>query len=406
MEAWRRLDPMIEWEDINMRIPRMHTRKDDPTPGRSWARPYRAQLWSNRCGTMRRDFTFQLSWHTTNEIWDSKSAKEIRNSLSDRQIQQNTTRGLTPGLIDPKGPNVIHNIVSWKPEYEDSKARWAEKEYGRFSPEKTAPRQKSKRGFASGKWMDDLIAKNRTAIDKRARFNAFTRERALGRNMTVTSTSRPGFFSSINTLGYGGYNGVRADPFPPMMPVGQGGHAVGSIGGIPGYQAGSYPVTGMTNFQPSFYPTSGMANSYYPTASEELPWVNNTPFNSQEVLPEASGLSSNVPQSLPSLSEGFPNALYSLSEAPEGFPNTTFFSSSEVPQTFPNSFNFPLEASEGFSYIPNSLPEAYGPLTNIPEGIPEAYEHDPQAPEVLPEVPFVPSQDEAFLAEWNFKEDY
>ena len=359
MEAWRRLDPKIEWLDINMRIPKTHTRKDDPTHGSSLARPYRAHFWSNKCGTMRREYTFQLSWHSTHDIWDSKSAKDMRENLSERQIEQNTTRGLTPGKIDPKGPNVLHNLVPWKKEYQDLKKGMAENDYGKFKPGKLAPKGKGKRDFASGQWIDGLIAGNSAAAARKAEYDTYIRERALGRNMTAES------------------------------------HHPDDPEGLP--RATNAP----------FNTCEGLPEAYGLSS--------NTPRNP----PELSQIFPNVPDDLPALPEPFPYTLTSAPEASEPFPNALDFllgsysafpntlkSLSDVSQGFPNTLNFPLEASEGsFPYFPNLPPEAFEPLTNESEQLPEAYGRGPYVPEALPRVPELPSQDEAFFAKWGFKRE-
>lgn len=83
MEAWRRLDPRINWVDIQMRI--------EPSD-----RPTLDNLRSRN--SRKKQLYHMISW------WTNPTApgnQPVIQSLTQAQIAGNTTRGSTPGLIDP-----------------------------------------------------------------------------------------------------------------------------------------------------------------------------------------------------------------------------------------------------------------------------------------------------------------
>ena len=84
-EAWRRLDPRIRWSDISMRIGPLAHRPSD-------------MLLRSRVSRPRIQFSM-LSWHTGSRQKATNDA--ILRALSQAQVRANTTRGSTPGLIDP-----------------------------------------------------------------------------------------------------------------------------------------------------------------------------------------------------------------------------------------------------------------------------------------------------------------
>ena len=83
MEAWRRLDPRIRWIDIHMRIEPSNRPSIDTLRSRV-SRP--------------REKYHVISWFTSPT---SGMNPKIVNALTDAQRARNTTRGTTPGLIDP-----------------------------------------------------------------------------------------------------------------------------------------------------------------------------------------------------------------------------------------------------------------------------------------------------------------
>ncbi|KAK0512612.1 hypothetical protein JMJ35_004629 [Cladonia borealis] len=92
---WRRIDPRINWTDITMRmeIPQ-RTAKDDIK-------------WNNRIVNMSRRVWgkkyYILSWFQRRPTDNT----HVYNALRDKNIplHLNTTRGITPGLVDPNQPN-------------------------------------------------------------------------------------------------------------------------------------------------------------------------------------------------------------------------------------------------------------------------------------------------------------
>ena len=92
---WRRVDPRILWTDITMRmeVPQ-RTAKEDTK-------------WNNRIVNMQRRIWakhyYMLPWFNRSPV----DTTNIHNALRERNIplHLNTTRGLTPGLVDPNQPN-------------------------------------------------------------------------------------------------------------------------------------------------------------------------------------------------------------------------------------------------------------------------------------------------------------
>lgn len=87
-EAVRRLRPDVRWADITMRMERAN-------------RPSPNTLQMRACRYWRTAFCM-LSWHTTS--WDTNTNTKgdaVLARLSLSQLKANTTRGSTPGLIDP-----------------------------------------------------------------------------------------------------------------------------------------------------------------------------------------------------------------------------------------------------------------------------------------------------------------
>ena len=87
-EAIRRIDPRVAWNDILMRMPRQGRRNQNAL--------------NMECSRMRPRY-HMISWHPTS---DESKANELQNQvvklLSDEQQAANTTRGSTPGLVNPR----------------------------------------------------------------------------------------------------------------------------------------------------------------------------------------------------------------------------------------------------------------------------------------------------------------
>lgn len=91
MEAVRRLDPRVGWDDILMRM--------EPSPE---GRLINKNSLNTQGGRFRKKWKM-LSWHVprTGQSDDQKSRKIVLDSLTSHMRRTNTTRGLTPGLINP-----------------------------------------------------------------------------------------------------------------------------------------------------------------------------------------------------------------------------------------------------------------------------------------------------------------
>ncbi|KAG7005139.1 hypothetical protein G7Y79_00021g050060 [Physcia stellaris] len=101
MEAWRRLDPRVSFADIAMR--------QMPEQG---IRMCSSDIDSNRLARKisRHRKTFcVLNWYGRGSA--ARLAEKLCEKLSLEQLQKNSTRGTTPGLIDPKKGDVPGNRV-------------------------------------------------------------------------------------------------------------------------------------------------------------------------------------------------------------------------------------------------------------------------------------------------------
>ncbi|MCJ1249341.1 hypothetical protein MMC30_006564 [Trapelia coarctata] len=93
IEAWRRLDPRIEWPDIMMRMERPNRTKDEDK---------KISNCLNMFATRQRSHFGLISWHPRGVgrlRTDRKDA--VIAKLTAAQRANNTTRGLMPGLINP-----------------------------------------------------------------------------------------------------------------------------------------------------------------------------------------------------------------------------------------------------------------------------------------------------------------
>lgn len=103
IEAWRRLDPRITYEDISMRQrPKTGTRTKDPRDDKARLR--------NRFETHREAFCV-LNWKTVGKNTPSAVTDRIRARFTLQQIHNNSSRGVTPGLIDLSKGEVPGNRV-------------------------------------------------------------------------------------------------------------------------------------------------------------------------------------------------------------------------------------------------------------------------------------------------------
>lgn len=98
-EAWRRYDPRIRWKDILMR--QMLTKKGERSQNSE------GNNINMMTGRGRKRYHI-LTWDT-----ESRRRKPVDwvNKMTDQQIRENTTRGLTPGLTDPTLGEVAGNRV-------------------------------------------------------------------------------------------------------------------------------------------------------------------------------------------------------------------------------------------------------------------------------------------------------
>ncbi|KAL8826795.1 MAG: hypothetical protein Q9191_003578 [Dirinaria sp. TL-2023a] len=84
LESWRRLDPRVRWIDIDMRIERNNSKPS-------------LDVLRSRVSRHRASF-YMLSWWLSPSV---SSNSRVLDELSPDQRRNNTTRGSTPGLIDP-----------------------------------------------------------------------------------------------------------------------------------------------------------------------------------------------------------------------------------------------------------------------------------------------------------------
>ena len=105
IEAWRRLDPRIRHQDIVMR--------QMPDNGnRSRTAFQEAHALQQSAGRERAAFAI-LSWFARNH--NTKIENTILARLTPAQVAANTTRGTTPGPVDPSLPDGPHNRILLPP---------------------------------------------------------------------------------------------------------------------------------------------------------------------------------------------------------------------------------------------------------------------------------------------------
>ena len=101
MEAWRRLDPRVSFADIAMR--------QMPEQGiRTRTGHLESKRLASRISPHREPFCV-LDWYGRRRA--ARLAEKLCEELCLEQLQKNSTRGITPGLIDPKKGDVPGNRV-------------------------------------------------------------------------------------------------------------------------------------------------------------------------------------------------------------------------------------------------------------------------------------------------------
>ena len=117
-----RLDPRLTWDDIDMRMEYVGARashnntidmaSNDVTKQAGKAKNRFTNALQTRCSRGRAAFNM-LSWRERTRIFlANKTRDHVLNRLSAEQIANNTTRGSTPGIINPLLPDTPANRVS------------------------------------------------------------------------------------------------------------------------------------------------------------------------------------------------------------------------------------------------------------------------------------------------------
>lgn len=102
MEAWRRLDPRVSYVDIAMRqMPEQGIRRR--------TRDHDTKRLASMIDRHREAFCI-LDWYS-NRGAKAHLAEKLCEKVSLEQLQKNSTRGITPGLIDPKKGDVKENRI-------------------------------------------------------------------------------------------------------------------------------------------------------------------------------------------------------------------------------------------------------------------------------------------------------
>ena len=99
-----KLEPRLGWADFDMRMDYVGDR----------ATKTKAQFLKTlqqRVGKQRERFSI-LSWRDRSTMASCASRELLLSRLTPHQIENNTTRGLTPGLIDPMLPDVPANRIA------------------------------------------------------------------------------------------------------------------------------------------------------------------------------------------------------------------------------------------------------------------------------------------------------
>ncbi|KAL9103672.1 MAG: hypothetical protein Q9163_001298 [Psora crenata] len=106
IELLRRLDPRLEWPDIVMRM--------EPTllPRTALSDRKLKNRLQNNNSRLHYPMNKMVSWHVRGPSARTMQARNnVLSSLTREQIRRNTTRGATPGLIDPSLPPTPDNQV-------------------------------------------------------------------------------------------------------------------------------------------------------------------------------------------------------------------------------------------------------------------------------------------------------
>ncbi|KAL8913695.1 MAG: hypothetical protein Q9171_001545 [Xanthocarpia ochracea] len=127
-EAWRRYDPRIQWNDIHMRqyspnrtrshntLQRLVSRNRPDAMMVTWPQQHKWLMDANaRKATQKLTVPSPEDKTRGKPLDKSKTKSKVRNSLSmtNAEIEANSTRGRTPGLIDPRLGEVPGNRVPW-----------------------------------------------------------------------------------------------------------------------------------------------------------------------------------------------------------------------------------------------------------------------------------------------------
>ena len=107
VEAMFRLDPRLEWSDIDMRMEHVGDRE-------ILTQPKFINNLNNMCSRARERFSM-ISWREkSKQNKPNKIRDNVIQRLNQQQLNDNTTRGTTPGLVDPSnasGPRIPVPVV-------------------------------------------------------------------------------------------------------------------------------------------------------------------------------------------------------------------------------------------------------------------------------------------------------
>ncbi|KAL8856652.1 MAG: hypothetical protein Q9178_006719 [Gyalolechia marmorata] len=128
LEAWRRYDPRIQWNDIYMRqygpnrtrshntLQRLVSRNRPKAMMVTWPQQHKWLMDANAKKAVKKSAVPSPEDKTRDKPLDkSKTKSKVKNSLlmTEAEIEANSTRGHTPGLIDPRLGEVPGNRVPW-----------------------------------------------------------------------------------------------------------------------------------------------------------------------------------------------------------------------------------------------------------------------------------------------------
>lgn len=99
-----KIEPGLEWADFDVRMDYVGDRATKTTA-------HFVKLLQQRVAKQRERFSI-LSWRDKSTMVSPAPRELLLSKLTPRQIENNTTRGLTPGLIDPLLPDVPANRIA------------------------------------------------------------------------------------------------------------------------------------------------------------------------------------------------------------------------------------------------------------------------------------------------------